>query len=87
MSKSELLQMAMLKPILTADETCAYIGLSKSRLYVLCSQKQIPHYKQGKLYFVREELDKWLTSKRVPTAQEVESKVTFEALRRKANKH
>lgn len=39
--------------------------LSKSRLYVLVSARQIPHAKRGnKLYFIRAELQAWIAAGR-----------------------
>lgn len=62
------------KRILTAKETSQLIGISLSRLYTLCSERTIPHYKQGKLYFKRDEVEDWLTSRRIPTQAEINSK-------------
>lgn len=50
------------KKVLSFDETAVYTGLSKSHLYKLTSTGGIPCYKPTgkKLYFDKEELDKWL---------------------------
>lgn len=63
--------------ILTIDDASILLGLSKSRVYALCSQRDIPHYKQGKLYFKRKELEVWMTAKRVSTQAEIESKASL----------
>lgn len=64
------------KEVLTADETARYLGISKSYLYKLTMGKKIPHYKPtGKMcYFNRLELESWLQSNRVATADEIEQK-------------
>ena len=61
------------KNVLTMDEACMLTGLSKARMYALTSEKKIPHYKQGKLYFKRKELEQWMTCHRIKTQAEVES--------------
>lgn len=61
------------KEVLTSDEAARYMGVSKSYLYKLTMTQQIPHYKpMGKMcYFNRLELEKWLQSNRVSTANEI----------------
>ena len=61
------------KNVLTIDEAVTLTGLSKQRIYALCSQREIPHYKQGKLYFRKDELENWMTAYRRPTQTEVTS--------------
>lgn len=61
------------KSVLTMDEVSLLTGLSKGRLYTLTSRREIPHYKNGKVYFVRSEIEKWLTRYRVATNEEVQS--------------
>ncbi len=62
------------KEVLTSDEAAKYMGISKSYLYKLTMTQQIPHYKpMGKMcYFNRLELESWLQSNRVATANEIE---------------
>ena len=64
------------KAVLTATEAAAYLGVSLSCLYKWTMNRTIPHFKpNGKLvYFEREELEKWMMSNRVATAQELEQK-------------
>lgn len=76
LERLERLTLLSAKSILTIDDASELTGLSKARLYTLCSKNQIPHYKQGKTYFKRDELEKWLTANRVPTTQEIESKAS-----------
>ncbi len=61
------------KEVLTSDEAAAYMGVSKSYLYKLTMRQMIPHYKpNGKIvYFNRKELEAWLQSNRVSTAEEI----------------
>lgn len=61
------------KEVLTSDEAAQYMGISKSYLYKLTMRQQIPHYKpMGKMvYFNRLELESWLQSNRVATADEI----------------
>ncbi len=61
------------KEVLTSDEAAKYMGVSKSYLYKLTMQQKIPHYKPlGKMcYFNRLELEGWLQTNRVATADEL----------------
>ena len=61
------------KEVLTSDEAARYMGVSKSYLYKLTMNKQIPHYKPlGKMcYFNRLELEQWLQEHRISTADEI----------------
>ena len=61
------------KPVLTSDEASKYLGISKSHLYKLTMRREIPHYKpMGKCcYFNREELERWVQSNRIATADEI----------------
>ena len=59
--------------LLNSDEACQYLGIAKSTLYKHTSSGKIAFYRpNGKLiFFNREELDLWLTSKRIPTLSEL----------------
>ena len=61
------------KPILTFDEACLYMGMSKSALYKVTSNKEIPFSKpNGKMiYFKRTDVDGWLLSNMSATATEL----------------
>lgn len=61
------------KAMLTANETCNYLGIAKSYLYKLTHRKAIPHYKPfGKLiYFKLSEVDEWLERNRISTEEEL----------------
>ena len=73
LDKLEKLTLLSAKKVLTIEDVSALTGLSKARIYTLCSNKEIPYYKQGKLYFKRDEVEDWMTAKRVPTQAEIES--------------
>lgn len=63
------------KEVLNLNEAGAYLSISASHMYKLTSQKQIPHFcPQGKrLYFKREELDRWLLRNRQDSTDEIET--------------
>jgi excisionase family DNA binding protein len=54
------------------EEASTLVSLSKNTVYGMVSRREIPHYKRGKkLYFLKDELEKWIGSKKVLSAQEV----------------
>jgi len=57
------------------EETCQYLGISKSTLYQLTHKKKIKFYcPNGKLiYFRKEDLDNWLLKNPVKTTEEIEN--------------
>ena len=61
------------KSVLTLDEACRFMGVSRSYLYKLTMQQKIPYSKPlGKMcYFNRVELEQWLLRNRVATADEI----------------
>ncbi len=72
------------KTILTAEEAAIYIGYALRGLYMLTSERRIPHFKKnGKLYFKKDELDQWMTENRVLTEDQINSQAaTYTTLRR-----
>ena len=65
------------KEVLTTDEAARYLGVSKSCLYKMTMNRQIPHYKSpsGKMcYFNRREVEAWMQSQRVATDDELEAR-------------
>ena len=61
------------KNVLTLEDTALLTGLSKSHLYRLTCNHDIPHYKRAKmLYFDRAEIENWMKQNRVATRQEIE---------------
>lgn len=77
LDKLEKLTLLSAKKVLTIEDVSALTGLSKARIYTLCSNKEIPHYKQGKLYFKRDEVENWQTANRVSTKMEIASKAAL----------
>ena len=65
------------KEILTLEETCLYLGQSKSSIYKLTSKREIPFYSPGgkKLYFRRSEIDAWVFNSKIAPTDEIESEV------------
>ena len=61
------------KEVLTAEEVSLYTGLSKSYIYKLTMNRQIPHYKPtGKVvFFNRREIEEWLQTNKVKTEAEL----------------
>ena len=72
------------KEVLTSDEAARYMGVSKSYLYKLTMNKQIPHYKPlGKIcYFNRQELEQWLQSNRYSTDEELSQQAQSYCMRK-----
>lgn len=62
---------------LTIEEASEYLKVSKSCIYKLTSNKEIPYYVPGgkKIYFRKEELDNWILESRVDSSYQEESKV------------
>jgi len=62
------------KTVLTLNDVALLTGLSKSHLYKMTCQKQIPYYRpNGKqIYFERGEVEAWMKQNRVSTTQEAE---------------
>jgi len=61
------------KNVLNLEEVSQLIGLSKSTLYKLTCTGKIPHYKKAKhLFFDRLEVESWLKSNRIKTADELD---------------
>jgi excisionase family DNA binding protein len=56
---------------MTVDEVAAFIGLSKSTIYIKTMRGLIPHYKRDKrVFFERDEIEAWLLeNKRITTAE------------------
>ena len=62
------------KDVLTLEEAAAYLGISKSTLYKLTHQHEIPFYRpNGKLiYFEKSELLKWMRQSRTMSETETQ---------------
>ena len=62
------------KDVLNFNETARYLDVSHSHLYKLTSGGKIPFHKPNnkKLYFSRQELDKWLMQNKHYSQDEIE---------------
>lgn len=66
------------KEVLNFNEAAVYLEVSHSHLYKLTSTGTIPAYKPNgkKLYFNRQELNKWLLSNRQTSLSNIEEEVS-----------
>ena len=65
------------KDTLTIEECAMLTGYSVQTLYTFTSKREIPHFKRGNyLYFSKQEVEKWLRSNPVPTAQQINCEAT-----------
>lgn len=65
--------------LLTIDEACEFVKLSKGKIYSLVSAKEIPYSKRihsKRLWFSKKELTKWLLDDGKSTGTFVKSKAT-----------
>lgn len=62
------------KEMLTLDETASFMGVSRSTLYKMSHNRDLPVYKPtgGRLYFKKDDLIKYMQSNRVMSKQEIE---------------
>ena len=61
--------------VMNVEQLANYIDLSKSHIYKKTSTREIPHYKRGKkLYFSKQEIDKWIFNDKIETTDEIEHK-------------
>lgn len=65
------------KEILTLEEAAEFLQLSKSCIYKMTSNKEIPYYIPGgkKIYFRRTELESWVTTSRQTPIIEIHKEV------------
>ena len=75
------------KEVLTFEEACEYMGVSRSFLYKLTSRRQIPHSKPNgeKIFFEKKKLNLWLLQNRRKSKAELEAEALKYALRNKKN--
>jgi excisionase family DNA binding protein len=66
------------KQILSSKEAAAYLDISINQLYKLSSTRKLPVYSPtgGKIYFLKEELDEWATSKRKAAIKSIQERAT-----------
>lgn len=69
------------KEVLTFEEACEYMGVSRSFLYKLTSRRQIPHSKpNGKMiFFEKKKINIWLLQNR----RKLNTESEFETLQNK----
>jgi excisionase family DNA binding protein len=62
-----------LKPFMTVDEACLYLGISKSSMYKYMHGRKIPFFKPNnkKAYFKPEDLDSWVFRNRIESVEDV----------------
>lgn len=67
------------KEMLSLEEACFYLNISKSLLYKLTSANVIPHFKpRGKMvYFSKNDLDEWIRSDQKSTIEEAKAAATL----------
>ena len=59
--------------LMSTEQLSVYLSLSKSAIYKLTYTKKIPHYKRGKkLYFDKEDINKWIFEGKQLTEDEME---------------
>jgi excisionase family DNA binding protein len=65
----------VLKEMLTTDEAALYMGVSKSWLYKMTMQGELPTYRPGgkRLYLKRSEINDWMGSQRSSSKAEIEN--------------
>lgn len=75
------------KEVLTFEEACEYMGVSRSFLYKLTSRRQIPQSKpNGKMiFFERKKLNLWLLQNKRKSKAEIEAEALTYSLRNKKN--
>ena len=62
------------KKALNVGDVALLLGVSESRVRHLVAAKEIPHYKpNGKIYFDKEEIEKYLLRNRRATKAEIDS--------------
>lgn len=72
------------KRVLNTKEACEYLGCSSTHLRELCHARKIarckpaatPNGKSARVYFLRDDLDAYMTMNRIPSIYEVEQKAS-----------
>lgn len=60
----------------TVNELSKYLNLKEKTLYYLVGQKNIPHYRIGKIIrFQKDEIDQWISTKRALTRKDLVEKI------------
>ena len=62
------------KDMMTIEETSEFLNLARQTLYGMTSKREIPHLKKNrKVYFLRSELETWMSEGRQKTQKELAS--------------
>lgn len=71
------MQIALAKKVLSLQEAAHYLNLSEAMLYKMTSERTISHSKPSgkKIFFDKEDLDKWALSNKVKTVLDIASDV------------
>ena len=70
--------------LMTLKNVMEYLSISSSTIYKLSSTMEIPHIKRGnRLYFQKEEINKWLAKSKIKTKAEIEEEANDYLLKRK----
>jgi len=73
LTKQNQFHLAEQERFLSLDEAAEYLQLAKQTLYGFTSQRSVPFIKRGKkLYFKKQDLERWLNQGRKLTASEIE---------------
>lgn len=65
------------KNVLNLDEVAYLTGFKKATLYDMTHRNMIPHSKKGgRLFFDKEDIERWLMHDRVSTHEELQSKAS-----------
>ena len=70
------------------EEASTLVSLSINTVYGKVSRREIPHYKRGKkLYFLKDELQKWIGSEKVLSVEEVMTDLEINGMQAKGSKN
>ena len=75
LERIERLMVISAKAVLDTREVAIMLNISESRIRHLVSERNIPHYKQGRTtYFKKSEIEEWQLRNRIPTNDEIRRK-------------
>ena len=65
------------KNLFTIEEAAEFLNLSKSCLYKMTSNKEVPHYKPRgkKIYLKRQELEQWILNSRIASTNDLDEEL------------
>lgn len=73
--QTQIFALLSAKTMLTIDEVCLFMGLSKAHIYRLTCTHSLPYYKpNGKqIYFDKKEIENWMHTNRVNSQTDAEA--------------